>query len=96
MKKKIFGVCTICGRNIYENEKHRCKFELVKDNLIHYMKMNEQYFHTIWEAQNFIRDNTWNIEDKEKIKQLLLIIWDSLSNQEFEIKTNIKGSDSNE
>lgn len=86
MSKTMFGVCTLCGEEIYEDKFHRCKFKNVKDNLIHYMKMEEKNFETIWKAQNFIRDNIWNVEDKEQIKELLLIIWNSNSNQEFEIK----------
>ena len=86
MKKDIFGLCTLCDEELYENKTHRCKLKNVKDNLIHYIKLQENSFNILMKAEKFIKNNYWNIEDKEQIKELLLIIWDSIINREFEIK----------
>lgn len=89
MSKPIFGVCTLCGNEVYEDKRHRCRYKNLKDNLIHSKNIEKQQFNTLWEAQEFIKNNTWNIQDKEQIKKLLLIIWNSLANQEFEIKIDL-------
>lgn len=46
-------------------------------------------FNKLCEAQEFIKKNTWNINDKEQIKNLLLIIWNSITNQKFKIKIDL-------
>ncbi len=89
MSKTIFGVCTLCGNEVYEDKIHRCTYKDLRDSLIHYKRTEEQQFHALWKAQEFIKNNTWNIQDKEQIKKLLLIIWNSKANQEFEIKINL-------
>ena len=89
MNKKLTAVCKICGQAIFNDEKHSCKYNDLKKELIRYQNMQERQFNTLVEAQAFIKNNTWNINDKEQIKELLLIIWNSIANQQFEIKINL-------
>lgn len=89
MNKKITSICKICGEVIFNDEKHRCKYNDLKKELIRYQNMHKIQFNTLSEAQEFIKNNTWNINDKEQIKKLLLIIWNSIANQKFKIKIDL-------
>lgn len=89
MNKKITSICKICGEVIFNDEKHRCKYNDLKKELIRYQNMHKIQFNTLSEAQEFIKNNTWNINDKEQIKNLLLIIWNSITNQKFKIKIDL-------
>lgn len=89
MNKKITSICTICGQEIFNDEKHSCKYNDLKKELIRYQNMQEIQFNKLFEAQEFIKNNTWNINDKEQIKKLLLIIWNSIANQKFKIKIDL-------
>lgn len=89
MNKKITSICTICGQEIFNDEKHSCKYNDLKKELIRYQNMQEIQFNKLFEAQKFIKNNTWNINDKEQIKKLLLIIWNSIANQKFKIKIDL-------
>lgn len=86
MIKKAIGECTLCGDLVYENEKHLCKVKKIKESCEHYLKLSDNYFNKLMEAQRFIKENVWDINDKDKIKELLLIIWDCIANRELEIK----------
>lgn len=89
MNKKITSICKICGQEIFNDEKHRCKYNDLKKELIRYQNMYKIQFNKLCEAQEFIKKNTWNINDKEQIKNLLLIIWNSITNQKFKIKIDL-------
>lgn len=89
MNKKITFICTICGQEIFNDENHSCKYNDLKKELIRYQNMYKIQFNKLCEAQEFIKKNTWNINDKEQIKNLLLIIWNSITNQKFKIKIDL-------
>ncbi len=87
------ALCTICSTEFDISKKHICKIKDLKAQNLHLSDLYEKQFDTLCNAKKYICDNTWNINDRDKIKELLLIIWNSVENQRFEIKTK-KDSDS--
>ncbi len=80
------ALCMICGKDFDASKKHNCTISDLKYQNLHLSKLCDMKSNNLRKSEEFIYNNVWNEADKDKIKKLLLIINNSIKNNEFEIK----------